>query len=475
MILVEIAISFISVENARANLQAELPDLDAFDWEGMADAAEASWTAELARFEIGGALADDRRVFASNAYHFLLMPTLFTDSDGRWLGFDGEVHDDPGFTYYSDYSLWDTYRTFHPLLNLVWPEKQADFVRSMLEMAEQQGFLPIWAMLSGETHGMLGDPAAVVISDALLHDGADYGIDPARARDAMLASIPRRERWAEYEQSGYYTVDGGGGSVALTLEHAWADAALGSALALLDGDDGAEAVAARERSLRWRNHWDEESRFLRARWADGSWHEPFDPLAFEEEGYVEGNAWHYRWMLPWDDAELVTRFGSPDDFASELETFFLNASTEEPSPWPSQWYWHGNEPDIHAAFLFTSAGRPDKSGRWQRWVEDARYGLGEAGLAGNDDAGTLAAWYLFSAAGLFPLAGTERYLLGAPRWPLLRMRSGSGWLSVVGDGWSEDARTADAVAVDGEDLPDFELRWEQIRDGGELRFTMAAD
>ena len=456
------ALSFVDLDGARANLEAEQPG---WDFEATAAAARQAWGDALSSFAISGTDAVARANFASSAYHSMLMPTLFTDVDGRYRGFDGAVHDAVGWTYYTDFSLWDTYRTLHPLMNLVDPARQADFVRSLLAMGEQGGHLPRWPLGTGYTGGMVGDPAHIVISGALLR-----GIgDPAGALDQMVDTATQRGRWPEWEQQGWLSVDGGGGSVAKTLEYAWADSATDN-LAEHLGDP--RAAALRTRSQGWRNLFDDESGFLRPRAADGTWLAPFDPVV-SHDAYVEGNAWHYTFMAPQDADALIELFGT-ERFVERLEEFFYWATLDPVFSFPSLYYWHGNEPSIHAAYLFALAGRPDLTRTWARWVLDSRYFPGPEGLSGNDDAGTLAAWYVFAAAGLYPIAGTTTYVLGVPRFEAVRTRIGDGWLTTRAPGLdvAADPTAVARVTLDGEPWTAPTIDWADLVGGAELVFEL---
>jgi len=424
-VLARVGLSYVDLDGARAALDTELGDAD---FEGTRAAAETAWEDALSAFQVAGGDEASRANFATSAYHALLMPTLFTDVDGRYRGFDGEIHTADGWTYYTDFSLWDTYRTLHPLLNFVDPARQVDFVRSLLTMGEQGdiGRVPQWPLGTGYTNGMVGDPAHIAIADAVIRGlGADV-LDAQAVLDQLLESATLRDRWDQWDPKGWLAADEGDDSVAVTLEFAWADAALAE-LAEYVGDPRAEALRAR--SIGYRELFDAETGFLRPRNADGSWPEPFDPLLTGPE-YVEGNAWHYSWMAPHDADGLIALFGGPEPFVAKLEQFFLGALDDPEFSFPSSYYWHGNEPSIHAAYLFALAGRPDLTRQWSRWIEETRYFTGPDGLSGNDDAGTLAAWYVLSAAGLYPVAGTLDYVLGTPRFEAVRLGRGDAAITV---------------------------------------------
>ncbi len=455
-----VGISFVDVAGAWNNMESDIGEAG---FDAVLAAAEAAWEEALSSFALGGGTAEERAIFASSAYHSMLMPTLFTDADGRFWGFDDQVHTAEGWTFYTDFSLWDTYRTLHPLMNLVEPERQGDFLRSLLTMYDQVGRVPRWPMGSGTTGGMVGDPQAVLFADALIRGIGVESVDPAESLAALIDTAEQRGvAWEAMNDRGWIAADESGGSVARTLEYAWADGAIAE-LAALVGDADIEA-AARARATGWRPLFDPETEFIRGRWSDGSWVEPFNPLVWEDI-YVEGTAWHYTFMTPLDLPGLVEGFGSEQALLEKLERCFLEASWEE---WlgVSAYYWHGNEPALNDAFLFALLGDPEASIEWSRWAEDRHYGLGPGGLPGNDDAGTMGAWYVFSASGLYPIAGTLDYVLTLPRFPVVQLRSGDGQLVLKQIGEGEVTR----ITVDGEEHVGPTLPWSAIEGGAEVVF-----
>lgn len=482
----QVAISFVSVANAAANLDAEMP---IWDFDATQDAAEDAWAEVLDRVRVWGGRDRDRIVLASAIYHSFQMPNVFQDVSGEYLGFDGEVHTAEGFVYYTDFSMWDTYRTQHPLLTLIAPEYQRDMVVSLLTMAEQGGFLPKWPQGHGYTSAMLGTPADIVIADSYVKGITDFDVDFALAEMLELAEAPSppgsgyegRGGVDSYLAHGYVAADEHDGSVARTLEFGHADFAIAN-LARALGED-AVADAAMERSRGYEHLWDPETEFLRGRTAAGEW-TPLDPFAWEEF-YVEGNAWHYTWMVPWDMEGLVGLFDTPEAFIAKLETFFEEGRAEVDyilkggedallqQLLPLNHYWHSNEPDIHAAYLFLAADRPDLTQKWVRWIGDTLYTEEPNGLAGNDDAGTLSAWYVFSALGLYPIPGSDRYLLGVPFFPRAEIALPGGDVVIEAAGASSDTFYVHGVALDGVPL---EVPWvthADLASGATLTFDLS--
>ncbi len=464
-----VGISLVSLEGAKASLMAE----DLGDFDAQVEAAEELWRAPLSQFELLEATEDERAQFYTSAYHLLQMPTNQTDIDGSYVGFDQQVHADPGYTYYSDLSLWDTYRTAHPAYILFYPDHARDFAHSMVTMSLEGTALPRWAAASGESGCMLGTPASVVLAETALKGitgweeevGYHAAVSLATGEIRGTANDPPDPATLEYY--GYLPSDQFGTSVSWVQEVAWAD----HAISLWAQQRGDRETASRFgwRSRFWKNQWDEEAGFFHARLADGTFAEMPEELAWSDE-YAEGNAWQYLWLAA-QPAELAEVLGGEEAARAKLTTFFEEADAEGLVTGPAAYYWHGNEPDIHAPFLFALWGDRDATLKWSRWVEDERYANAPDGLAGNDDAGTLAAWYLFSTLGIYPLAGTDIYVIGVPRYRAARfaVNGEQGWFTVVRDGSGSHVAS---VTLNGVELSRSYLHHSEIHAGGELRVRL---
>lgn len=412
---VRLALSVVDADGAAANLAAELEG----SFEDHRAAARAAWTEWLSRARIWGGPDEDRarRIFHTAHYRTGLMPRTYADVDGRYRGIDGEVHA-ADFRYVSDLSLWDTYRTVHPWYLLAEPEAQLDAVRSLVRMADDGGSLPRWPMAHGYTGGMIGSPASIVLAESVVKGRID-GWDPDRAfgyvqaQSDGTASPEGRGHVEEWLDAGYVPNEFGG-SVSLTVEYGWADAA-GAGMAEALGRP-ADAEVLRARADGWRALWDPAVGFLHGRSADGGFG-PFDAPESWTDDYVEGDAWHYLWQAPWDVPGTieVMHGGRADDFAARLSDYWDRVAAEPDDLLPDDLYWHGNEPVMHYAWLGSLAGHPEITVRAADWVAEHRYGDDALGLDGNDDAGTLSAWYLWATLGLYPVAGTDRYAVGCPR------------------------------------------------------------
>ncbi len=463
-----LALSRTGIEGARRNLNAELPVQDIGTTRA---AAEAAWTEALSpvRFHAGeGSTSEQETIFWTALYHALQMPTELGDVDGQYRGFDDQIHPAWDFVYHSDMSLWDTYRTAHPLYNLIYPDKARDFAASLVRMAEQGGAFPRWPAAAGEGGSMLGAPADIVLAETWIKGIRGWGVESAwprmvdQARGAREFPYNARPGLPWIDRYGWIPADLYGGSVAWLMEMAWADAALGNMAADLGAHEDAAFFA--HRAAAWKNVYDPAVGFFHARLSDGSFSPDFTELAWLPE-YTEGDAWQYLWLAPHDPEGLAEVLGGRTAALERLEFFFQGLVDEGVLAFPQAYYWHGNEPDIHAAYLFALWGDPDSTIRWVRWIQQNLYHAAPDGLAGNDDGGTLSAWYIFSAMGLFPIAGTDRYVVSMPLFAQMDIDLPGGTFTVRREG-PADATHFLRAELDGETIDGPTLRHSQLR--GEL-------
>jgi len=412
-----IGISYVDGDGARRNLAQEVGKKD---FDQVQRATASSWEKELHKIEISGGTTDQRTVFYTSLYHCFLMPSVFSDADGRYLGFDNAVHQaKSGHAVYADFSGWDIYRTEAPLLTLIQPQRMQDMCQSISLMYQQGGWIDRWPQANVYTNVMCGSPLTIVAATAW--NAGLRGFDmaalyPGMVLDATRPAPPNKPYQGEsnvpyMDTLGYIPDDKEGyGSVSQTEEDCLAYAALASVAASLGR--AADARYFSRRALLYRNLFDPETKFLRPKLADGSWYGPFDPT--KEHGYVEGTGWHYRWLAMQDVAGLISLFGGDDPFNAELDKFF-----DYPHPtWSGQYYNPYNETDLQAPFLYDYSGAPWKTqARVRELLADA-YGTTPAGIPGNDDCGTMSAWYVFAALGLYPTdPARPAYELCAPLFP----------------------------------------------------------
>ena len=478
----QVAVSLVSQAGADANLAAELPG---WDLPATLAAAEAAWRARTGVVQVTGGTEAERRTFYTSLYHAFLMPTVIADADGSYrLRGQPAATVAQGYTQMSDFSLWDTYRTVHPLYAWLAPASARDSSRSLATMAAALGGCPRWPIATGESGVMLGASCDVVIADAAVKGILDGAADVwPLLRDAALSpTAPATGRGGRDAVEPYialgYVPSTVGRSVSHTTEYAHDDAALAELAAVLGHT--AEAEALRLRSRGWRMLYDPAVGFLRARRPDGTFPPAagFDPLRMTED-YAEANAWHSMWMAGIHDPDgMAEILGGREAAVAKLETFFTEArrdwetADDSAKSFPRPYYWHGNEPDLNAAFLFAQLGRPDLTQEWARWVIDEIYSDQPDGVPGNDDGGTMGAWYVFASLGIYPVAGTDRYVVSAPIFDQARVTVGGHELLIVGEGASSTRRHVAAVTVDGVPLARPELRHAQLLTAARIEFTM---
>lgn len=412
-ILARVAISAVDLDGARRNLAAELSH---WDFERVRREADRAWERELGRIVVRGPNRDQLTTFYTAMYHLMLAPNVFNDVDGRYRGRDFKAHVARGFTYYTVFSLWDTFRAAHPLLAIIDRQRTRDFVRTFLAQYEQGGRLPVWELAANETNTMIGYHAVPVIVDATVK--GITGFDREQALAAMRHSAESDERGlAGYKQRGYVAIEDDRESVSKTLEYAYDDWCIAQMARLLNRSDVERRYL--ERATYYHNLFDPETGFMRPKKRDGSWLAPFDPREVSAH-YTEANAWQYTFFVPQDINGLIELMGGPESFARKLDALFTAESTLTGNAPPDisgliGQYAHGNEPSHHIAYLYNYVGQPWKTQARVRQIMRDFYKPTPDGLIGNEDCGQMSAWYIFSAAGFYPVTpGTTIYALGSP-------------------------------------------------------------
>ena len=475
---VKVAISGVDEAGAIANLDSEPGNFDA-----IRNRTNAAWTQALGAIELEGP-APMRRMVATALYHSLLAPSIWSDSDGRYRGPDDQVHRAQGFTFRSTFSLWDTFRAEHPLLTLIQPEKvNAEIIQSLIASRENSpdGILPVWQFHGRETWTMIGYHAVPVIADAYMKGIRGYDADAAL--DAMVASA----RYApygglgEYMKRGYVPIDREPEAASKTVEYAYDDWAIAHMAAAMGRRDIVTEFT--KRAGNWRNSFDTKTGFLRARKADGSWREPFDPTAINYgSDYTEGNVWQYSWFVPHDQAGLFQTMGGDAAVVAKLDRMFdydnskLDYSHAEDIAGLIGQYIHGNEPSHHVAYLYSYAGQPWRTQERLKQIVDSQYKPTPDGLSGNDDLGQMSAWLAFTAIGFYPVTpGTNQYVIGRPflRRTVLNLPNGKRFV-ITAEGLSDANRYVGSVTLNGRPLARGYIRHEEIVAGGTLAFRMTA-
>lgn len=483
---IKVAISYVSIENARENLEKEAAG-KSFD--EILQAAQQSWEKKLSLIRIDEESPEKRTVFYTAMYRIFQMPTIFNDVNRDYFGFDKIVHRANGFKYYTDLSLWDTFRTLHPLYNLIARSEQRDMMVSLITMAKEGGWLPRWPSGNGYTGSMLGSPADITIADAWLNGIRDFDVNYAYSAMCKVALGPTspgsafsgRRGVEHYIKYHYCPADLMDKAVSKTLEYAWADFAIGKLAEALGKSDSAAMFF--DHAQYYRNTWNPATGYFQPRNAAGGFVEKFKPTLLTyldrtgeyTNDYVEGSALQWRWTVPFDTPGLISLFGSKEQFVTELNDFFEKSNPKMGTFSPGSYYWHGNEPDIHAAYLFNDAGRPGLTQKWVRWIQDNKYDTTYKGLDGNDDGATLSAWYVFSAMGFYPIAGTGIYQLGTPLYREAEINMDGKKLKIETGNFSSENIYVHKVWLNDTLLDRRWIRHSEITGGGVLRFEMGSE
>lgn len=474
-LLVKVALSPVSIDKAKLNMQAELAG---WDFDAAVKQADEAWNRELARIEIQTNDQTKKRVFYTAMYHLMTSCSKFNDVDREYRGADGKVHK-ADFTNYTTLSLWDTYRAAHPLMTVAFPEMQRDFAQTFLNIYKQQGRLPVWHLMGSETDCMVGNPGAIVLADLTMKGFVE---DKELALEALKATQMKDIRsLGLLKKHGYipWNLEPENETVAKALEYCAADDGVAKVAKLLGNKDDYEYFFNRSRS--YKKYYDPETRFLRAVGTDGKFRLPFNPFFAEHRtnDYTEGNAWQYTFLVPHDVKGLIKLFGSDKAFMSKLDSLFFvegwagdNASPDM-SGMTGQ-YAHGNEPSHHVIYMYNYAGRPDKAAPLLRKMLNEMYLDQPDGLSGNEDVGQMSAWYILSSVGLYqvdPVGG--RFVIGSPLFDKATVNVGGGKnFTVVAKNNSDKNIYVQSARLNGKTLKNSYVDFNDIRHGGTLELVM---
>ena len=417
---IKFALSPVSTAGALKNMQAEAP---AWDFAALRKETQEKWNAELGKISLETFKESDKTVFYTAMYHSMLSPILYEDVDGQYKGLDQNTHSSDGFTNYTIFSLWDTFRALHPLFNLIQQHRNNDMVKSMLAHYDQSvhPMLPIWSHYANENWCMIGYHSVPVLADALAKNTTDAPIDNILEACVTTSTTPYFDALDSYMELGYVPADKTSSSVSKTLEFAYDDWCI-SQIAAMAGKQGTNEEYAR-RSAYYQAHYDGQTGFMRPKNSDGTWVTKFDPLDTHGQGFIEGNAWTYSLFAPHDPEGLIALMGGPELFVERLDSLFTMQLDEKYIEHTEDItrdgiignYVHGNEPGHHIPYLYNFASAPEKTQERVRMIMESMYGTGPDGLCGNDDAGQMSAWYIFSTMGFYPFCpGSDRYELGSP-------------------------------------------------------------
>ncbi len=472
------AISPVSMEGALNNLRTEAPH---WSFEKYRGEGQAAWNAELQKVRIQASEADKQNFYTA-LYHAFISPTIYMDADGRYRGLDQEIHTADSFTNYTTFSLWDTYRALHPLFSIVQPRRNADMVKSMLAHYDQSSLrmLPIWSNSANENWCMTGYHAVSVLTDAAVK-GAP-GIDAERVLEACVTTARNRnyDGLGLYLDRGFIPVDLNGTGASTTLEYAYDDWTIAQLARKLNRLDLYQEFAQRSRSFR--NVFDAQTGFMRGRLNDGTFAPKFDPASTSAQGFIEGNSWNYSLFVPHDPTSLKELIGGDKKFRHYLDTLFsmhlpdaFFAETEDITrDGIIGGYVHGNEPSHHVPYLYNWTTQPWKTGERVRMILRNQYRNTPDGLGGNDDAGQMSAWYVFSSLGFYPVApGSDEYQIGSPAVTsaVLSLENGRT-LRILTKNQSPKNVYVKRVLLNGKQIQGTALRHDQLMAGGTLLFEM---
>ena len=474
-LLVKVALSPVSIDKAKLNMQAEMAG---WDFDATVKAADNAWNRELARIQIQTNDQTKKRVFYTAMYHLMTSCSKFNDVDREYRGADGKVHK-ADFTNYTTLSLWDTYRAAHPLMTVAFPEMQRDFAQTFLNIYKQQGRLPVWHLMGSETDCMVGNPGAIVLADLTMKGFVE---DKELALEALKATQMKDIRsLGLLKEHGYipWNLEPENETVAKALEYCAADDGVAKVAKLLGKVDDYEYFFNRSRS--YKKYYDPETRFMRAVGTDGKFRLPFNPFFAEHRtnDYTEGNAWQYTFLVPHDVKGLIQLFGSDKAFMSKLDSLFFvegwagdNASPDM-SGMTGQ-YAHGNEPSHHVIYMYNYAGRPDKAAPLLRKMLNEMYLDQPDGLSGNEDVGQMSAWYILSSVALYqvdPVGG--RFVIGSPLFDKATVNVGAGkTFTVVAKNNSDRNIYVQSARLNGKALKNSYIEFNDIRHGGTLELVM---
>ena len=475
-LLVKVGISAVSVENARENLQQELPG---WNFASVVAKANADWNRELSKIAIKTQDERAKRIFYTALYHTMIAPSVFSDVNGEYRGADGKTHKGD-FTDYTTFSLWDTYRAAFPLMTLIQPEMQRDLAETMLHIFKQQGKLPVWHLMGNETDCMVGNPGIPVLVDIALKG---FNVDKKAVFEAVKASAMRDERgMGLLKKYGYIPcdLDPEMETVAKGLEYALADACIAKLAKQLGKTEDYKYFYKRSQSYR-DFYFDKQTKFMRGVTSDHKFREPFDPFStvHRQDDYTEGNAWQYVWLVPHDVHGLVAAFGGEKPFVSKLDSLFIvnGDMGAEASPDITGLigqYAHGNEPSHHILYMYNYVGQPWKGADKIRYVLANLYHDDFDGLSGNEDVGQMSAWYILSSVGFYqvdPAGG--RYVFGSPLFDEATLNVGNGkTFRVVAHNNSSENKYIQSAKLNGKPYTRSYIDFKDIVRGGTLEFVM---
>ncbi|MBZ9632388.1 GH92 family glycosyl hydrolase [Salegentibacter sp. LM13S] len=475
---VKLALSSVSIKNAKENL-----DKQKFQFKEVKEEGNSVWENSLENITIQTPVDSLKTIFYTALYHTQLAPVTFSDKNGEFRKENDSLITAEDYTAYSTLSLWDTFRAQQPLLTITHPDRVSDIINSMLEYYKTNKILPVWTLYGNETNTMTGYHSIPVITEAYLKGIRGFDVEEAYA--AMKNTMMQDERGLEYyKEYGYIPFELLDESVTITLEYAYNDWCVAQMAKALGKDKDYEYFSARAKA--YKKLFDVETGFMRGKSKDGeTWNSPFDPKFSnhrENTDYTEGNAWQHSWFVLHEPENFINLHGGSEKFTQKLEQLFTESSeitgenvSADISGLIGQ-YAHGNEPSHHIAYLFNKAGKPWRTQFWVREILKTQYSTQPDGLSGNEDAGQMSAWYVFSSMGLYPFnPASAEYEIGSPIFEKSTINLGNGkHFKIIANNVSEENIYIQSATLNGKNFNSTSISHKQLLAGGELVFEMGS-
>ena len=476
-LVVKVALSAVSTEGAKKNLQAEAAGKS---FEAICQETREAWNRELSVIDCNGT-NDQKAMLYTSLYHTMINPSIYMDVDRQYRGVDGNIHTADDFDNYTVFSVWDTYRAEHPLLGLLKPSRNTNMVKSMIHHQQQQalGMLPVWSLMGNEGWCMTGYHSVTVLADAIVK-GAD--IDKEEALNAMVqtATNPYFPSVTDYMRLGYAPFDTDNTAASNTLEYSFDDWTIYAAAKATGNEQIASTFM--KRALNYRNTYDPSIGFASPRYLNGEFKKDLDPYQTYGEGFIEGNSWNFSFHVPHDVNGLIQTMGGEQAFLDKLNRLFVMDLPEKyyadnediTAECLVGGYVHGNEPSHHVPYLYAWTATPWKTQEWLRTILNKMYRNHIRGLGGNDDCGQMSAWYIFSSMGFYPVApGTDQYVLGAPYLPYMKVTLENGHtVEIKAPKVSDKNRYVQRVRINGQPYSKLYITHSQLTEGCTIEFDM---
>ena len=478
-ISIRMALSSVSTNGALNNLNTEIPE---WDFEKIKQQAKIKWNRELSKIQVEMMDPREKVTFYTALYHTNLSPIIYEDVDGKYLGLDQNIHESGGFTNYTIFSLWDTYRALHPLFNITQPERNNDMIKSMLAHHDQSvhHMLPIWSHYGNENWCMIGYHATSVIADAMVKNVGNFNHLRALKACTNTANVRYFDGLGDYIDYKYVPDDKSHSSVSKTLEYAYNDWCIAQIAAKAENSE--TTAEYMKRSEYYKNVFDTRSGFMRPKMSDGLFRKNFDPMDTHGQGFIEGNAWNYGLYVPQDLENMVELMGGKKQFRYHLDSLFAMEIADKYIDQHEDItrdgiignYVHGNEPGHHIPYLYNWTDKPYKTQERVRTILKAMYGPSEDGLCGNDDAGQMSAWYIFSALGFYPVTpGSDEYAIGSPLVKSAQIQLPNGKkLDITVENQSPQNIYVQEITLNGKVIQHYQLKHSEFINGGTLVYHM---